>query len=62
MEQYLQVWGGAMWSDSPKKAEIGQGPLRGFISWIVPYYGSPKYIVAGGISGIDAVRDQSDIG
>ena len=60
MQTHLQVWGGAMWSDSPKKAEIGQGPLRGLISWIIPCYESQKYIVAGGISGIDAVRDQSD--
>jgi len=51
-----------MWSDSPKKAEIWQGPLRGFISCIIPFYRSPKYIVAGGISGIDVVRDQSDRG
>jgi len=51
-----------MWSDITKKAEIGQGPLRGFISWIVPCYGSPKYIVARVISAINAVRDQSDRG
>ena len=62
MQPYLQVWGGAMWSDSPKKAEIGQGPLRGFISWIVPCYKNPKYIVVRGISGIDAFKDQSDRG
>ena len=36
--------------------------MRGFISWIVLFYGSPKYIVVGGTSGIDVVRDQSDRG
>ena len=51
MQPHLKVWEKAMWSASPKSAEIGQGPLRGFISWIVPCYGSPKYIVPGGING-----------
>ena len=49
-------------SDSHKRAEIWQGRLSGFISWILPCYESPKYIVSGGISGIDAVKDQSDRG
>lgn len=32
------------------------------MSWIIPYYENPKYIVALGMSGIDVVRHQSDKG
>ena len=39
MHPYLG--GGAMWSDSPKKAEIGVGSLRYPTSLIRPCYGSP---------------------
>ena len=41
MHPYLQVGGGAMWSDSPKKAGIGAGSLRYPTSLIRPCYGSP---------------------
>lgn len=34
--------------------------MRGFISWIIPCYRSPKYVVAGGINWIDVVRNQSE--
>jgi len=41
MHPYLQVGGGAMWSDSPKKSGIGAGSLRYPTFLIRPYYRSP---------------------
>ena len=41
MHPYLQVGGGVMWSDSPKKAEIWVVSLRYPASLIKPCYGTP---------------------
>ena len=40
MHPYVQVGCGAMWSDSPKKARIGEGSLRYQTSLIRPCYRS----------------------
>ncbi len=40
MHPYVQVGGGVMWSDNPKKAGIGAGSLRYPTSLIRPCYGS----------------------
>jgi len=40
MHPYIQVGGGAMWSDSPKKAGIGAGSLRYQTSLIRIFYRS----------------------
>jgi len=42
MHPYLQVGGGAMWSDSSKKAGTGVGSLRYPNSLIRPCYESPN--------------------
>jgi len=42
MHPYIQVGGGAMWSDRPKKAGMGAGSLRYATSLIRPCYRSPN--------------------